>query len=52
MKLHQKILQRTHLITSVGAKSHVLGRFRPFRSGTKVDAKLVELVPLMHEFAK
>jgi hypothetical protein len=29
-----------------------LGRFEPFRYSTKVDAKLAELVPLSHKFAK
>jgi hypothetical protein len=28
------------------------GRFEPFRYCTKVDAKLAELVPLTHKFAK
>jgi hypothetical protein len=28
------------------------GRFGPFRYCTKVDAKLAELVPLAHKFAK
>jgi hypothetical protein len=29
-----------------------LGRFLPFRYCTKIDAKLAELVPLSHKFAK
>jgi hypothetical protein len=29
-----------------------LGHFGPFRYCTKVDAKLAELVPLTHKFAK
>jgi hypothetical protein len=29
-----------------------LGRFGPFRYGTKVDAKLAELMLLTHKFAK
>jgi hypothetical protein len=33
-------------------KTHVLGRFGPFRYDMKVDAKLAELVPLSHKFAK
>jgi hypothetical protein len=33
-------------------KTHVLGRFGPFRYCTKVVAKLDELVPLTHKFAK
>jgi hypothetical protein len=44
--------QRTHLIHYDGPKTHVLGRFGPFRYSTKVDAKLAELVPLSHKFAK
>jgi hypothetical protein len=40
------------MIHSIGTKTHVLGRFGPFRYGTKVDAKLAELVPLTHKFAK
>jgi hypothetical protein len=41
-----------HPIHSIGPKTHVLGRFAPFRYCTKVDAKLAELVPLSHKFAK
>jgi hypothetical protein len=44
--------QRTHLIVSIGPKTHVLGRFGPFRYCTKVSAKLAEQVPLTHKFAK
>jgi hypothetical protein len=44
--------QRTHVIHSIGPKTHVLGRFGPFRYRTKVDEKLAELVPLTHKFAK
>jgi hypothetical protein len=33
-------------------KTHVLGHFGPFRYCTKVDAKLADLVPLSHKFAK
>jgi hypothetical protein len=36
----------------MGPKTHVLRRFGPFRYSTKVDAKLGELVPLTHKFAK
>jgi hypothetical protein len=50
--LCQNFSQRTHLIHYVAPKTHVLGRFRPFRYSTKVDAKLAELVPLSHNFAK
>jgi hypothetical protein len=45
-------LERTHLIHSIEPKTHVLERFRPFRYCTKVDAKLAELVPSTHKFAK
>jgi hypothetical protein len=41
-----------HPIHSIGLKSHVLGPFGPFRYYTKVNAKLAELVPLTHKFAK
>jgi hypothetical protein len=51
-KLRRKISQRTHLIYSVAPKTHVLGRFGPFRYYTKVDAKLAELVLLTHKFPK
>jgi hypothetical protein len=37
---------------SIAPKTHVLGRFRPFRYCTKVDAKLAEMAPLTHKFAK
>jgi hypothetical protein len=37
---------------SIGPKTHVLGCFGPFHYCTKVDAKLAELVPLRHKFAK
>jgi hypothetical protein len=40
------------VIQSIGPKTHVLGHFGPFRYRTKVDAKLAELVPLTHKFAK
>jgi hypothetical protein len=50
--LRQKISQRTHLIRSVGAKSHILHHFGPFRYCMKVDAKMAEPVPVMHKFAK
>jgi hypothetical protein len=38
--------------TPLDPKTHVLGHFRPFRYCTKIDAKLAELVPLMHKFPK
>jgi hypothetical protein len=41
-----------HLIHSIGSKTHVLGRFGPFRYCTKVAAKLAELVALTHKFSK
>jgi hypothetical protein len=52
MKLNQYFWQRTHLIHSIGHRTHVLGRFGPFRYCPKVDAKLAELAPLTHKFAK
>jgi hypothetical protein len=48
----QNSSRRTHPIHSIGIQTHVLGRFEPFRYCTKVDAKLVELVPLSHKFGK
>jgi hypothetical protein len=50
--MRRNISQRAHLIHSIGPKTHVLGRFRPFRFCTKVDAKLAELAPLTQKFAK
>jgi hypothetical protein len=44
--------QRTHPIHSIKPKTHILERFGPFCFCTKVDAKLAELVPLTHQFAK
>jgi hypothetical protein len=41
-----------HPIHSIGPKTHVLGRFGPFQYCMKVDAKLADLVPLSHKFAK
>jgi hypothetical protein len=52
MKLRWLFSQRTHVIHSIGPKTHVSGRFRPFRYSTKVDAKLAELVQLPYKFAK
>jgi hypothetical protein len=52
MKLHQNFSQQTHLIHSIQPKTNVLGHFGTFRYYTKVDAKLAELVPLTHKFAK
>jgi hypothetical protein len=39
-------------IHSIGPKTHVLGRFGPFRYRTKVDGKLAEQAPLTPKFAK
>jgi hypothetical protein len=44
--------QRTNQILSIAPKTHVLGRFELFHYCTKVDAKLAELVPLTHKYAK
>jgi hypothetical protein len=52
MKLRWLFSQRTHPIHPIGPKTHILGRVRPFRYGTKVDAKLAELAPLTPKFAK
>jgi hypothetical protein len=52
IKLLLNFSQRTHVIHSIGPKTHILERFGPFRYCTKVDAKLAELVPLTHKFAK
>jgi hypothetical protein len=52
MKLLLNFSQRTHMSHSIGPKTHVLERFGPFRYCMKVDAKLAELVPLTHKFAK
>jgi hypothetical protein len=38
--------------TPLDPKLNVVGRFGPFRYCTKVGAKLAELVPLTHKFAK
>jgi hypothetical protein len=46
------VLERTHPIKSIGTKTHVFGHLEPFRYSTKVDAKLADLAPLMHFFAK
>jgi hypothetical protein len=52
MKLRWLFSQRTLVAHGIAPKTHVLGRFRTFRYSTKVDAKLAELVPLKHKFAK
>jgi hypothetical protein len=52
MKLLKNFSQRMHLIQSIGPKTYVLGYFGPFLYYLKVDAKLAELVPLTHKFAK
>jgi hypothetical protein len=41
-----------HTILSIGPETQVLGCFGQFRYCMKVDAKLAELVPLTHKFAK
>jgi hypothetical protein len=51
-KSRRNFSQRTHPIHSIGPKTHVLECFGPFRYCTEVDAKLAELVPLTHKFAK
>jgi hypothetical protein len=40
------------LIHSIEPKTHILGRFEPFRYCPKVDAKLAKQVPLTHTFTK
>jgi hypothetical protein len=40
------------MIHPIGPKTHVSGRFGPFRYRTKVDAKLAELAPSSPKFAK
>jgi hypothetical protein len=52
MKSCLNFSQRTYPIHSIGSKTHILGRFGPFRCCTKVDAKLAELEPLTDRFAK
>jgi hypothetical protein len=52
MKLCWLFSQRTNLFHSIGPKTHILGRLGPFRYCMKVDAKLAELAPLTHKFAK
>jgi hypothetical protein len=44
--------QWLHPVHSIRPKTHVLWCFRPFCYCTKVEAKLAELVPKMHKFAK
>jgi hypothetical protein len=41
-----------HPIHSIGPKTHIFGRFGTFHYCMKIDAKLAELVPLTHKFAK
>jgi hypothetical protein len=40
------------MIHSIAPRTHVLGHFQLLCYYRKVDAKLVELVPLTHKFAK
>jgi hypothetical protein len=49
-KMRRNFSQRAHLIHSIVPKTHVLGRFGPFRYCPKVDAKLAELAPLTQKF--
>jgi hypothetical protein len=44
--------QQTNPIHSIGPKTHVLGRFRPFCYYTKFIAKQAELVQLKQKFTK
>jgi hypothetical protein len=54
MKVDAKLAEQAPLMpkfakqSDIGAKTHVLGRFRPFQYFTKVDAKQVDLVLLTH----
>jgi hypothetical protein len=48
--LRRNFSQRTHLIHSIGPKSHILGHFGLFCYGTKLDATLTELAPLTPKF--
>jgi hypothetical protein len=50
--MRQNFSQQAHQIHSIGPKTHVLGRFGPFRYCPKVDAKLAELAPLTQKLAK
>jgi hypothetical protein len=52
MKLRWLFSQRTQPIHSIGPKTTVLGLLGAFHYCMKVDAKLAELVPLTHKFAK
>jgi hypothetical protein len=45
-------MQLPHPIHSIAPKTDILGYFGPFHHCTKIDAKLAELVPLTHKFAK
>jgi hypothetical protein len=40
------------MIHSIGPKTHILVRFGPFHYYMKVNAKLAELAPLTHKFAR
>jgi hypothetical protein len=51
-KLCRNFSQWTHLIHSIGSKTHVLGYFGPFHYCTIVVAKLAEHVPLTRKFTK
>jgi hypothetical protein len=47
--LRRNFAQRTHLIHSIGSKTHVLGHFGAFCYCTKVGAKWTKLVSFMHK---
>jgi hypothetical protein len=50
--LRRNFSQRMRLFLYIWPKTHVLGRFRPFRYYTKVDTNLAELALLTPKFAK
>jgi hypothetical protein len=52
MKLNRNFWQRTQLIHHIGPKTHVVAHFVPFCCCMKVDAKLAEMAPSTHKFAK
>jgi hypothetical protein len=52
MKSRLNFSQQTYPIHSIGPKTHILGRLRPFRYCMKVVAKPAELAPLTHKFSK
>jgi hypothetical protein len=52
MKSRLNFSQQKYPIHSIGPNTHVLVRFGQFHYCTKDDAKLAELEPLTHKFAK